>query len=371
MKSSVTPDKTLLLITFTFVGFGLVMVFSASAVATGSSQAFFRQSFFMLCGLAVMLIFMRIDYRYFGSKPILLLLIGINYLLLMGALLSPAINNTNRWLVLGPLRAQPSELSKLVVVFLTAAIFVRFQEGKLGRREAFTYLSILGSIVFLILVQPDFGTAACIICVAGFLLFLFGFRLSYFVAALVSSVPIFFFLVYRVPYRWERILSFLNPEVDPLGVGYQVRQSLIAIGSGGAGGKGFAQSKQKLAFLPEAHNDFIFSILSEELGLIGSTLLVVLFLVFFWKGIKISLRSNTVFGTFVGLGIVLMIMIQALVNISVVLGLLPTKGIPLPFISSGGSSIFMTLLSVGILLNISSNPRNSTDIPWYSKGLCR
>ncbi len=367
MRNRIPPDKTLLLLVFALLGFGLVMVFSASAVGTGSSRMFVRQSIFMFCGLAVMLVVMRVDYRYFGAKPILLLLVGLNYLLLLGALASPPINNANRWLVVGPFGAQPSELSKLVSIFLTASFFVCCREGKAGRREVFTYLSILGSILVLVLVQPDFGTAACIAFIAGVLLFLAGLRLRYFGAALLAAVPGFFFLVYRVPYRRHRILAFLNPEEDPLGAGYQIRQSLIAIGSGGPGGQGLAQSKQKLAFLPEAHNDFIFSIISEELGLVGATLLVALFLVFFWRGVRVSLRSDTAFGTLAGLGIVLMIMIQALLNISVAMGLLPTKGIPLPFISAGGSSLFVTLLSVGILLNISAHPRSSTDTAWYAK----
>ncbi len=366
MRNRIPPDKTLLLLIFALLGFGLVMVFSASAVATGSTRMFFRQSLFMLCGLAVMLVMARVDYRYFGSKPVLLLVVGLNYLLLLGALASPAINNANRWLVVGPFRAQPSELAKLAVIFLTASFFVRCREGEAGRREAFTYLSILGSILILILVQPDFGTAACIAIIAALLLFLSGLRPGYFGAALLAAVPCFFFLVYQVPYRRNRILAFLNPEQDPLGAGYQILQSLIAIGSGGPGGQGLAQSKQKLAFLPEAHNDFIFSIIGEELGLVGTTLLVALFLFFFWKGVRISLRSDTAFGTLAGLGIVLMIMIQALVNISVAMGLLPTKGIPLPFISAGGSSLFVTLVSVGILLNISAYPRSTTSIPWYA-----
>ena len=368
MKNRVVVDKTLLLLIFGLLSFGLVMVFSSSAVPTGSSNTFFRQAMFMAFGVGVMLVTMRVDYRYFGSKPIILVLLAVTYILLLGALASPPINNANRWLVIGPFRVQPSELAKLVAILFTAYFFVRYQDGEPNRREVFTYCAILGSIMALILVQPDFGTAAFIAFIAAVLLFLSGLRLRYFGAALLASVPSFYLLVYRVPYRRDRILAFLDPEADPLGKGYQIRQSLIAIGSGGSGGQGFAQGNQKLAFLPKAHNDFIFSIIGEELGLLGATVLIGLVLLFFWKGVKISLRSDTPFGSLAGLGIVVMIVAQALVNISMAMGLLPTKGIPLPFISAGGSSLLVTLASAGILLNISAHPRNPADPPWYAGG---
>ena len=261
-----------------------------------------------------------------------------------------------------------TELAKLVAILFTSYFFVRYQDGEPNRREVFTYCAILGSILGLILVQPDFGTAACIAFIAAVLLFLSGLRLRYFAMAFLASIPTFYLLVYRVRYRRDRILAFLDPEADPLGTGYQIRQSLIAIGSGGPGGRGFAQSKQKLAFLPEAHNDFIFSIIGEELGLFGAAVLVGIVLLFFWKGVKISLRSDTPFGSLVGLGIVVMIVTQALLNMSVAMGLLPTKGIPLPFISAGGSSLLVMLVSAGILLNISAHPRSPTDPPWYAEG---
>ncbi len=368
MRNRVAFDKTLLLLIFGFLSFGLVMVFSSSAVATGSSGTFFRQVVFMACGLGAMLVIMRVDYRYFGSKPVILGLLALTYILLLGALASPPINHANRWLVIGPFRAQPSELAKLVAILFTSYFFVRHQDGEPNRREAFTYCAILGSILGLVLVQPDFGTAACIAFIAAVLLFLSGLRLRYFAMAFLASIPTFYLLVYRVPYRRDRILAFLDPEADPLGTGYQIRQSLIAIGSGGPGGQGFAQSKQKLAFLPEAHNDFIFSIIGEELGLFGAAVLVGIVLLFFWKGVKISLRSDTPFGSLVGLGIVVMIVTQALLNMSVAMGLLPTKGIPLPFISAGGSSLLVMLVSAGILLNISAHPRSPTDPPWYAEG---
>ncbi len=368
MRNRVPVDRTLLLLIFGLLSFGLLMVFSSSAVPTGSSSTFFRQVVFMALGLGVMLVAMRMDYRYLGSKPVILALLALTYVLLVGALGSPPINDANRWVVIGPFRAQPSELAKLVTVLFTAYFFVRYQDGEPNRRDAFTYCAILGSILALVLVQPDFGTAACILLIGAVLLFLSGLRLRFFGAALLASVPGFYLLVYRVPYRKDRILAFLDPEADPLGTGYQIRQSLIAIGSGGPGGQGFAHGNQKLAFLPEAHNDFIFSIIGEELGLLGATVLIGLVLLFFWKGVKISLRSDTPFGSLAGLGIVVMIVTQALVNISVAMGLLPTKGIPLPFISAGGSSLFVTLASAGILLNISAHPRNPTDPPWYAGG---
>ena len=247
MRNRVAFDKTLLLLIFGFLSFGLVMVFSSSAVATGSSGTFFRQVVFMACGLGAMLVIMRVDYRYFGSKPVILGLLALTYILLLGALASPPINNANRWLAIGPFRAQPSELAKLVAILFTSYFFVRYQDSEPNRREAFTYCAILGSILGLVLVQPDFGTAACIAFIAAVLLFLSGLRLRYFAMALLASIPTFYLLVYRVPYRRDRILAFLDPEADPLGTGYQIRQSLIAIGSGRAGWTGICSGQAEVS----------------------------------------------------------------------------------------------------------------------------
>jgi len=286
---------------------------------------------------------------------------AVAVIMLAAALFGPEINGVNRWIQLGMFRFQPSELSKLAVILLTAFILVK-KGGRIETldRELLYMLFGIGAVLVLILVEPDFGTTTTIGVIVGLLLFLAGLRFRYYFACALVAVPAFYFLVYQVPYRRERILSFLDPEADPMGSGYQILQSLVAVGSGGVLGKGLSQGTQKLFFLPEPHSDFIFAVIGEEFGLIGSGLLVILFGVFLWRGIRISLRADTVFGTYVGLGIVLAIAFQAFFNISVVLSLCPAKGIPLPFISVGGSSLLVTLFSVGILLNISKHSRGQS-----------
>ena len=368
MSDRIAPDRTISLVVLVLLGFGLVMVFSTASVSSGELHSVvLKQAVFTVMGIAVMLIVMRIDYLYYSRPVVLGALLVLTYGLLLGCLLSPAINNTQRWLVLGPFRAQPSELAKLAIVLFTAFSLTRLQGRTPSRRDLGLFLGVVAGVVYLVLSQPDFGTATSIGVTAAILLFLGGLRIRYYLLAVLAAVPAFYVLVYRVEYRWERILAFLDSERDLRGAGYQVDQSLIAVGSGGIGGRGFAQSKQKLNFLPEAHNDFIFSIIGEELGLIGVSLLLALFLVLFWKGVQVSLRSGTSFGTLVGLGITSMILVQTLINVSVALGLLPAKGMPLPFISAGGSSLLVNAVAVGILLNISSHPRNPHEPAWYEQ----
>ncbi len=367
MNRKVPYDRGLIIVTLALLGFGLVMVFSASTVVSGDAHIFSRHLLYMVLGLALMLTAMRIDYYIYGKAWVVYGLLGLTLALLVATLFSPPVNGVHRWLSIGSFRAQPSEFAKLTMVFFTAHYWVR-REGAFSSLKTglAPYAAAVGPVILLVLLEPDFGTAACISVTCLFLAYLGGLRHRYLAGALVAAAPIFYFLVYRVPYRRNRILAFLDPEQNPLGIGYQIRQSLIAVGSGGVNGVGFAQGKQKLAFLPEAHTDFIFAIVGEELGLIGCTALLALFLILFWKGVQVAVRSDTTLGTLLGLGIVGMISFQALFNMSVVISLLPTKGIPLPFISVGGSSLLATMIGIGILLNISRNGRARGTEEWFS-----
>ncbi len=349
-----TPDRSLLWIVAILLAFGLIMVFSTSSVVSGDTSVFQKHLLLMAVGVAAMLTASQIDYRIYFRPWLLWFLVALTLALLVGALFSPEINNVRRWVLIGSFRAQPSELAKLVLVFLTAWLLSRVERPRIDDWGFLSYLAVVAAFLTLIVRQPDLGTATCIALTCALLLFLGGLGWSYFAGLLLVSIPALYLQVYLVPWRRERILAFLDPEGAPLTYSYQIRQSLIAVGSGGFGGLGFAQSKQKLAFLPEPQTDFIYAIVAEELGLLGCLLLLGLFAVFFWKSVRISLRADTPLGQLTGLGIVAMIVLQALINISVVLSLLPTKGIPLPLISVGGSSLLVTLASIGILLNISN-----------------
>ncbi len=216
-------------------------------------------------------------------------------------------------------------------------------------------LLVCGQMAFLIVIEPDLGTAIMFVSVTIVLLFLAGMPLRYFVGFAALSLPAFYVLVMNVSYRRERMFSFLNPDADALGSGFQSIQSLIALGSGGPKGVGLANGIQKLFYLPEPHTDFIYAIIGEELGLIGTVALLAAYLFFLWRGLRIAWKANDPFGQFLAAGITIMIVLQAFINISVVIGLLPTKGLPLPFISNGGSSLLVSMMAVGILLNISQH----------------
>lgn len=367
MNRKVPYDKGLIVVTLALLGFGLIMVFSTTSVASGDTEIFVRHVVFMAVGLTLMLLAMKVDYHFYGKPLVVFGLLGLTVALLVAALFSTPVKGVRRWVSVGGLGGQPSELAKLAMIFFTAYwavskadVLDSFKEGVLP------YAVALGSVLSLVLLEPDFGTAACIALISVFVVYLGGLRHRWLAAGLLAAAPIFYWLVLQVPYRRDRILAFLNPDENPLGIGYQIRQSLIAVGSGGVQGLGLAQSRQKLAFLPEPHTDFVFAIVGEEQGLIGCTVLLALFLILFWKGVRIALRSDTPHGTLLGLGIVGMIVFQALINMSVTVSLLPTKGIPLPFISVGGSSMLVTLTGVGILLNISRNGRATGGEGWVT-----
>lgn len=362
MNRKLPYDKGLLLIVLSLVGLGLIMVFSASTVISkdlykSHTAIFFRQSLYALVGLIAMIVAMRIDYhRYFNRRLVCAVVGATAFLLALVLILPEASKGAQRWVRLGPIHFQPSELAKLAMVLFTAYYLVaKKEEFPSLTKGVLPYLAVLGTILGLILIEPDLGTAASIALASAFILFVAGLRYRYIVGLFLIVVPVVYLAIVRVPYRLKRVTAFLDPLQDPLGTGYQIRQSLIAVGSGGVAGVGYAEGKQKLFFLPEPHTDFIFSVVGEELGLIGALVLIVLFGLFFRRGVRIALRADTPFGTYLGLGIVGMVVIQAFINMGVAVSLLPTKGIPLPFISAGGSSMLVMLAAAGILLNISQH----------------
>lgn len=363
MRGKVPYDRTFLLVVLALVSFGLIMVLSASGAVServhGSAyELFVKQLGYVVSGLLLMLIAMRVDYHVYSHKFFVWASLAVTAVLLGLVFLCPPINGARRWLLIYGFRFQPSELAKLSIVIFTAYYLVsgedRFRDFWKGLAP---HLAVVGALVGLILLEPDLGTGAAILMAVGLLLFLTGLRYKHQLIAILVAVPSLTIYILLEQYRIERVLTFLFPDRDPQGAGYHVRQSLIAIGSGGLEGLGYAKGVQKLYFLPEPHNDFIFAVIGEELGLWGALLVLFFFTVFFLKGVRIALRADSPFGIYLGLGLVSMVALQALVNMSVVMSLLPTKGIPLPFISAGGSSMLVMLLAVGVLLNISRHGR--------------
>jgi cell division protein FtsW len=361
MARKLSSDKILFGATLVLVLVGVMMVFSASAVLATEkfhSPYYFlvRQGIWALFGLAGMSILMHVDYHLY-RKPIMV----FTGLFVCGALLVAVFfldksHNTHRWLKLGLLSFQPSELSKiLLVVFL--AFFLEKRTGEVNslRHTLMPCFAVLVVFVFLIVAEPDLGTSVCIVIVAFILLFAAGLSYKYIAVTFLLSLPTLFCLIYFYEYRMRRILAFLDPWKDARGTGFQIIQSLIAVGTGGLTGAGLMEGKQKLFYLPEPHTDFIYAVIGEELGLVGSIFLIVLFGVFLWRGVRLSLRAPEPFGQFLAVGLTMMIICQAFINMSVVLSLVPTKGIPLPFISSGGTSLLINLMAVGILLNVSQH----------------
>ncbi len=363
MSRKLPYDRTLVVAVFVTLCFGLVMVFSASGIVSqrlhdSFSMVFGRQALFVALGFVLMLAAARIDYHLYSRPAVVYAGLVVTVLLLASVFAFPPYHGARRWVILFGVRFQPSELAKLMIVVFTAYYLIwagqKFHDFWKG---LVPYMAILGLNIGLIVVEPDLGTPICIASTAGFLIYLGGLRYRYILIAILLAIPAFYVLVWNVQYRKDRWLAFIDPEKDPFGAGYHIRQSLIAVGSGGWSGVGYAQGTQKQFYLPEPHNDFIFAVIGEELGLIGTLFTLALFVVLFLKGVKIALRADSLFGVYLGLGIVAMITLQALLNMSVVVSLLPTKGIPLPLISVGGTSIMITLTAIGILLNISRHGR--------------
>jgi cell division protein FtsW len=298
---------------------------------------------------------MHFDYRRLRTRWFILAsLLGVGALLML-ALVTPS-GPVRRWISLGFFSFQPSELAKpVLVLFLAAFLDRRAEEINDWRRTLLPCAVVVGSIAFLIYLQPDLGTAASICLIAGILLYLAGLKTRVLAAAAALGFVAFVVMIFQADYRVQRLMSFLHPSADPQGAGYQIRQSILSFGSGGIHGMNLGEGRQKLFFLPESHTDFIYAVIGEELGLLGTSLLVLVFALLLWRGIRAALRAPDRFGYLLGMGLTLFLVVQASLNMGMVLGLLPTKGLPLPFISYGGSSLMIGLLSVGVLLNISQH----------------
>ncbi|MFA5411004.1 MAG: putative lipid II flippase FtsW [Candidatus Omnitrophota bacterium] len=341
------------------VAVGIVMIYSASSIYAWERyhDGFFflkRHISFIIIGIVLAFLAMSFDYRKFArfSRPLLWLSLFLLVLVLIPGI-GREVSGARRWFRFKFISFQPSELANLVIIAYVADFISRKGDVIRSLRKGFLPpMAVLGLTIVLILAQPDLGTALAIGLVVLIMLFVAGVKLRYLLALVLASIPVLYILIFSVPYRRMRIMAFLNPWLDPKGSGFQIIQSQVALGSGGGFGAGLGHSRQKLFYLPAAHTDFIFSIIGEELGLIGTVGVIILFMVFMQQGLKLIKNAPDKFGYFLGLGLILLISLKAIVNIGVSCGILPTKGLPLPFISYGGSSFIFDLVAVGILLNI-------------------
>lgn len=359
MSQKLQIDKWLFSATIGLALFGVVMVYSASAVIAlqeNHSQFHYviKQGVWTMLGFAAMFVAMRFDYQRLNRGWIVYCFLLLTVVMLLAVFAFPPVNGARRWIKLSGFSAQPSEVAKLSLAMFLAYFLARRAGAETSFWKTFLpCLLVLGLVAGLVVKEPDLGTALMLAIICLTMCFAAGVRPRHMIYAAVPALLFVGKMVIFTPFRWRRITSFVNPWADPQDTGYQVVQSLIAVGSGGQNGLGFAQGRQKLLFLPFAHSDFIFAVIGEELGLIGALVIVFVFAIFLWRGMRAALRAPDRFGMLLGIGIVVGIVAQALLNMSVVLALLPTKGIPLPFISYGGSSLVPTLTGVGILLNIS------------------
>ncbi|HEV8376320.1 MAG TPA: putative lipid II flippase FtsW [Candidatus Polarisedimenticolia bacterium] len=360
MSRKLAFDRTLFVIPVALSLFGVVMIYSASAVLSmqrfGSPYHYLtKQVAALVAGFVLMIGAMSFDYRRLRNRWILLGSLAGVAALLMLALLTPS-GPVRRWISLGFFSFQPSELAKpVLVLFLAAFLDRRAEEINDWRRTLAPAAVAVGGIAFLIYMQPDLGTAAALCLISGLLLFLAGLNTRILLSGGALGFVALTVMIFQADYRVRRLMTFLHPSDDPLGAGFQIRQSLLSFGSGGIQGINLGEGRQKLFFLPEPHTDFIYSVIGEELGLIGTTLVLIVFALLLWRGARASLRAPDRFGYLLGMGLTLFLVVQAMLNMGMVLGLLPTKGLPLPFVSYGGSSLMVGLLSVGVLLNISQH----------------
>jgi cell division protein FtsW len=361
MARTLKSDKWLLWATLLLLGISLVMVYSASAVWSGDRfdspyKFLIKQVSFIVAGLICLIIGMRVDYHFWRKPVVIWTTLGIALVLLVAVFGFPRINGTRRWISLPGFTLQPSEIAKLAAVFFTAALLERRMHRINEIKYALVPIGVVtGVLVGLILAQPDFGTSTALTGVV--LLMVFSAGLSYRYLAVVGAVlvPAAAVAIMAADYRSARIFAFMNPDHDPSGTNFQLNQSLIAVGSGGPWGRGFMEGVQKLFYIPEPHTDFIYAVIAEELGIIGATVVLACFCVIAIRGLRAAMCASDRFGALLATGLTGMIAAQAFVNLSVVIGLLPTKGIPLPFVSNGGSSMIISLAAMGVLLNITQH----------------
>ncbi len=356
-------DKPLFLVVLGLLGAGLVMVFSSSAVLAAEA---YNSSFYFIIqqgigaglGLLFILFILSIRKAFYQNPLFIFGLLLSSFFLLALCLTMPTFSGANRWIYFFGISFQPSELAKISLILFFAFYIDKKKELIQNVKNFLLPMGILFLFILLIIKEPDYGTALLVFIICSIMLFIGGFRLSYFLSLAILSIITFGFYLIQAEYRIERILAFLSPTEDPLGRGFQVIQSKLAVGAGGLLGVSIGESVQKLYFLPCAHTDYIFAIIGEELGLLGTMGILTLFILFLWRGLVISLRAPNSFSQLLAAGLTLAVFVQAVFNISIVLGLAPPTGLPLPFISYGRSSLVMTLFAVGILLHISQRRTN-------------
>ncbi|HEX8171088.1 MAG TPA: putative lipid II flippase FtsW [Thermoanaerobaculia bacterium] len=360
MSRKLSYDTSLFGAAMLIIVVGLVMIYSASAIVAtqrfGHHASYFlmRQGVFLAAGAVLMLFLMHVNPALLQNRKVQYGALGALALLLIVALFQSPINGTHRWIVVAGFQLQPSEFVKPALVLFLASFLARREERINDLTTTVLPLGfVLALYAGLILLGRDFGTATTLVLVAAGMIFAAGIAWRYVGLIAAGFLPLAGYLAASAAYRRERLLTFLNPEADPLGKGFQAMQSLIAVGTGGFRGLGIGNGRQKLFFLPEPHTDFIFSIIGEELGFLGAIALLGLFAFLTWRGYRVARYSQDRFAFYAALGCTLMIAVQALINVSVALCLLPTKGLPLPLVSYGGSSLLASMIAVGLLLNFS------------------
>ncbi len=370
MARKLKSDKVLFVTTLLLVGASVVMVYSASAVlAMGRFEQppwFFllKQVIWAVVGIGLLGAAMRVDYRLLRSPLVIRAALAVSVAALVLVFFGPPINGTRRWFSIGGVGIQPSEFAKVaVILFAAAALERRMETMDRVVRALGPLVLVTGLVCALIVLEPDFGTAFTLLVIVGVMVFAAGLPYRYVAGLTLVMLPLLSAVLVSAPYRVQRLLAFLDPWADPQGAGYQVIQSQIAVGTGGVLGQGLMAGVQKLFYLPHPHTDFIYAVIAEETGLLGAAVVLLCFGVILWRGLGVAAAAPDRFGAFLALGITMMVTFQAFFNISVVLGLLPTKGIPLPFVSAGGSSLLINLLAMGILLSVSQHTSEARRTP--------
>ena len=365
---SLEPANVIMYLVTTLLVIGIIMVYSTSSAKTAEGAGsmniiFLKHVAWIIIAITGMLIMMKTDYHYLQRYSMVIFIVALaGLIVVLIPEIGAKINGSRRWIRVGFFGYQPSEFAKLAMIIFLSGYIAKNREKMVTFAKGFVVpIILIGVVSLLILKEPDFGTAMFITAVSFILIMVGGTRIIYVIFTLIASIPhIYQIYINKFPaYQHDRLLAFLDPWKDPMGIGYQIIQSWIALGSGGIAGLGLGESRQKLFFLPMSDNDFIFSIIGEEFGFIGTTCIIIMFALFAWQGMRICKAAPDAFGFFLALGITASIALQAAINVAVVTGSIPTKGLPLPFISTGGSSILLSLLGVGILLNIARQSENS------------
>ena len=365
MARTLKSDKPLYLATLALLFSSLVMVYSASAVVAGERLGqpyffLFRQVAWSAIGICLLVAVMRVDYRRLKRPVVVWTVLGVTTAALIAVLFGPSINGTRRWFGIAGFGVQPSEIAKLAVVLFVAAYLDRLRGRVDDVAGLLPVFAVTAVVAGLILLGPDFGTAFTLLLIVAAIIFTAGLSYRYFIGIGLVALPALVAVLASAEYRRRRMFVFLDPWADPLDSGFQLAQSQIAVGTGGLFGRGVMGGVQKLFFLPEPHTDFIFAVIAEETGLIGATAILLCFAVIIWRGLRVTRNAPDQFGALLAFGITAMLALQAFINMSVVLSLMPTTGLPLPFVSFGGSSLMTSLLGMAVLLNISQHASAAT-----------